>query len=111
MKTKLASRKDCDAIKGAPTLLFSTMKQHAFSHKSTQCLMKTTSDAAKSFIIPQQKGNEFALNCLKRSKATRDTFPLNAGKEFCFPKMVEEDEDCMQAFASGNNDNSTDDKN
>ena len=50
MKSKVQSRKDCDSnVKGDPIIkLLQAIKQHAMSHESTQCRMKTICDSMKA---------------------------------------------------------------
>ena len=91
MRAKLQSRTDFEQIKGVPIKLLAAIRQHALSYESTKYSMKTVCDAMKSFINMRQKDDESSLDFLKRFKASRDVFLSHVGKEFHFPKTVEDD--------------------
>ena len=94
MKAKIKARPDYEsAIKGNPVELLQAIKQHALSYESTQYRMKTICDAMKSLVNLKQKEDESAVDYMQRFKAARDVFISHAGKEFNFPKVVQESEE------------------
>ena len=92
MKSKIQSRPNYDTeIKGDPIKLLEAIKQHALSYESTQYRMKTICDALKSVVNLKQREDESSIDYLKRYKAAWDVFYSHVGKNFCFPRVVEED--------------------
>ena len=91
MRSKLQSRKDFEAsVKDDPIKLLDAIEQHALSYESTQYIMKTICDAMKSFVNLRQKDDEGSIDYLKRFKAARDVFLSHVGKDFVFPRLMED---------------------
>ena len=94
MRSKITSRPEFETeIKGNPIKLLEAIKQHALSYESTQYRMKTICDAMKSLINLKQKEDENPIDYLKRFKVALDVFYSHVGKDFTFPRIVEEHED------------------
>ncbi len=93
MKSKVMSRTDYTTIKEDPIELLKAIRQHAMSYESTRCRMKTIVDALKAFVNFRQKEDESTIDYLRRFKTARDVFISHVGKDFGFPRVVEEDQE------------------
>ena len=89
LKSKLQQRKDWDRIEKDPVRLLAAIKEHAMNYETTQYKMKTIADALKGAINLRQREEENLTDYLKRRKAVVEVFYSHAGKQFCFPRMVE----------------------
>ena len=94
MKAKIQARKDYyTEIKGDPIKLLAAIKQHALNYESTQYRFKTIFESLKCLVELRQRQDESAIDYVKRYKAGYDVFMSHVGKEFCFPVLMEEDQD------------------
>ena len=60
--------------------------------------MKSICDALKSLINLKQCKDKNSIDYLKRFKAARDVFHSHAGKDFSFPRVVEDGDDYKKAM-------------
>ena len=91
LKAKVNARPNYSSeIEGNPIKLMQAIEQHAMNFESTQCQPKTILDALRGFLYAKQKEDESAIDHLKRFKATRDVFLSHVGKDFAFPKLLED---------------------
>ena len=98
MKAKLHARTDFQKIEKNPIQLIEAIKQHAMSYESTQYRMKTILEAMRSYVNLKQKDGESILDYLRRSKAAEEVFYSHVGKNFFFPKLLDQDQDYDNAI-------------
>ena len=108
LKSKVMSRKDYyTTVKGDPIKLLKAIKEHAMSYESTQYRMKTICDALKNMLNMKQREDESTIDYLRRFKAARDVFYSHVGKNFVFPRTVEDDKeykDALQEYIAATDD-------
>ena len=95
LKSKLQQRTNWDRIEKDPVRLLAAIKEHAMNYETTQYKMKTIADALKGAINLRQRDDESLTDYLKRRKAVVEVFYSHAGKQFCFPRIVENHEDYL----------------